>query len=52
GVRYLHSSALKFHGHITSKNCVIDSRFVLKITDYGISGIMERCKATLEFETR
>ncbi|KAK3725813.1 hypothetical protein RRG08_030042 [Elysia crispata] len=45
GIRYLHSSALKFHGHLTSKNCVIDSRFVLKITDYGVSGIMERCKA-------
>lgn len=52
GVRYLHSSALKFHGHLTSKCCVIDSRFVLKITDYGVSGIMEKCKAVKIFEVR
>ncbi|GFN89183.1 guanylate cyclase [Plakobranchus ocellatus] len=52
GIRYLHSSALKFHGHLTSKNCVIDSRFVLKITDYGVNGIMERCKALFVFEAK
>ncbi|XP_076356799.1 retinal guanylyl cyclase 2-like [Tachypleus tridentatus] len=35
GMRYLHSSPLKHHGNLTSRNCVIDSRWVLKITDYG-----------------
>ncbi|XP_022258419.1 retinal guanylyl cyclase 2-like [Limulus polyphemus] len=36
GMRYLHSCPLKHHGNLTSKNCVIDSRWVLKITDYGL----------------
>lgn len=25
-----------WHGHLTSSNCVIDSRWVCKITDYGL----------------
>jgi len=32
---YLHSSPLKLHGRLSSTNCVIDSRFALKLTDYG-----------------
>jgi len=35
GMVYLHTSPLKVHGHLSSPNCVIDSRFSLKITDYG-----------------
>lgn len=33
-------------------NCVIDSRFVLKITDYGIPGLLERSKTDRDFEAR
>ncbi|XP_022248722.1 retinal guanylyl cyclase 1-like isoform X2 [Limulus polyphemus] len=36
GMRYLHSCPVKHHGNLTSRNCVIDSRWVLKITDYGL----------------
>ncbi|CAL8095065.1 unnamed protein product [Orchesella dallaii] len=36
GMRYLHSSLVRVHGFLTSYNCVIDARWVLKITDYGI----------------
>ena len=32
---YLHESPAKFHGRLSSTNCVIDSRFMLKLTDYG-----------------
>jgi len=33
---YLHSSDIKSHGRLKSTNCVVDNRFVLKITDFGI----------------
>uniref|UniRef100_A0A4W5QJ32 guanylate cyclase n=1 Tax=Hucho hucho TaxID=62062 RepID=A0A4W5QJ32_9TELE len=34
---YLHRSPLRSHGHLSSSNCVVDSRFVLKVTDHGLS---------------
>ncbi|GAU93743.1 hypothetical protein RvY_05634-2 [Ramazzottius varieornatus] len=37
GMTYLHDSPIESHGNLTSSNCVIDSRFVLKITDYGMA---------------
>ncbi|XP_055356096.1 atrial natriuretic peptide receptor 1-like isoform X2 [Paramacrobiotus metropolitanus] len=37
GMTYLHDSPIESHGNLTSSNCVIDSRFVLKITDYGLA---------------
>ncbi|XP_077988132.1 retinal guanylyl cyclase 2-like [Glandiceps talaboti] len=40
GMRYLQNSPLKHHGRLRSRNCVIDSRWVLKITDYGIPALM------------
>ncbi|XP_064634469.1 atrial natriuretic peptide receptor 1-like [Lineus longissimus] len=36
GLHYLHSSFLKSHGNLKSSNCVMDSRWMLKITDYGL----------------
>ncbi|CAB3220057.1 unnamed protein product [Arctia plantaginis] len=36
GMRYLHSSPLRVHGRLTSRNCVVDSRWVLRVTDYGL----------------
>jgi len=33
---YLHNSEIKSHGRLKSSNCVVDNRFVLKITDFGI----------------
>uniref|UniRef100_A0A8C4Q6E9 Guanylate cyclase n=1 Tax=Eptatretus burgeri TaxID=7764 RepID=A0A8C4Q6E9_EPTBU len=37
GMAYLHSSVISSHGNLKSSNCVVDSRFVLKITNYGLS---------------
>ena len=36
GMQYLHSSPIKFHGRLTSHNCLIDNRWTCKITDYGL----------------
>ncbi|ESO12556.1 hypothetical protein HELRODRAFT_62909, partial [Helobdella robusta] len=44
GMRYLHSSAIGTHGNLNSHNCVIDTRWVLKITDFGVKTIYEFCK--------
>ncbi|XP_034234224.1 LOW QUALITY PROTEIN: atrial natriuretic peptide receptor 1 [Thrips palmi] len=44
GMSYLHSSEVKSHGNLKSSNCVVDSRFVLKITDFGIHRLREVCR--------
>ena len=41
GVQYLHRSALSVHGRLNSSNCLIDSRFVLKLTDFGLHTLRE-----------
>jgi hypothetical protein len=39
---FLHNSDIKSHGNLKSSNCVVDNRWVLKITDYGIPDIRSR----------
>ncbi|KAJ8303058.1 hypothetical protein KUTeg_019454 [Tegillarca granosa] len=39
GMEYLSGSAIKYHGRLSSTNCVIDSRFMLKLTDFGIPAV-------------
>lgn len=41
GMLFLHNSVIFSHGKLKSSNCVVDNRFVLKITDYGLSSF--RC---------
>ncbi|XP_066588418.1 retinal guanylyl cyclase 2-like [Prorops nasuta] len=36
GMKYLHGTPIRVHGFLTSRNCVIDARWVLKVTDYGL----------------
>ncbi|XP_076846721.1 atrial natriuretic peptide receptor 1 [Brachyhypopomus gauderio] len=36
GMAFLHNSVIVSHGNLKSSNCVVDNRFVLKITDYGL----------------
>ncbi|KAF9817537.1 hypothetical protein SFRURICE_014676 [Spodoptera frugiperda] len=39
GLMYLHDSALISHGNLTSSNCLVDSRWVLQIADYGLHNL-------------
>ena len=41
GLTRLHECEIKIHGNLKSTNCLVDSRFVLKITDFGILSL--RC---------
>ncbi|XP_030632601.1 retinal guanylyl cyclase 2 [Chanos chanos] len=44
GMKYLHHRDFP-HGRLKSHNCVVDGRFVLKITDYGFNELLESQKA-------
>lgn len=46
GMRYLHGSPLRVHGHLSSRNCVVDSRWVLRLTDYGLPAFHRAQPAT------
>jgi hypothetical protein len=39
---YLHSSEIRSHGRLKSSNCVVDGRFVLKVTDFGLHSLRVR----------
>uniref|UniRef100_A0A3Q3VZ24 guanylate cyclase n=1 Tax=Mola mola TaxID=94237 RepID=A0A3Q3VZ24_MOLML len=47
GMKYLHHREFP-HGRLKSRNCVVDGRFVLKITDYGFNELLESQKAPAE----
>ncbi|XP_036693993.1 retinal guanylyl cyclase 1 isoform X1 [Balaenoptera musculus] len=40
GIRYLHHRGVA-HGRLKSRNCVVDGRFVLKVTDHGHGRLLE-----------
>ncbi|XP_071984061.1 guanylyl cyclase C isoform X2 [Engystomops pustulosus] len=40
GMSYLHSSKVEVHGRLKSTNCVVDSRMVVKITDFICNSIL------------
>lgn len=40
GMKYLHHRGVS-HNRLKSRNCVVDGRFVLKVTDYGYNEVLE-----------
>nr|XP_020665285.1 retinal guanylyl cyclase 1 [Pogona vitticeps] len=47
GVKYLHLHNFP-HGRLKSRNCVVDGRFVLKVTDHGYNELLEAQKVARE----
>ncbi|XP_053684582.1 receptor-type guanylate cyclase Gyc76C [Sabethes cyaneus] len=36
GMTYLHESPLRFHGSLRTSNCLIDTRWAVKLSDFGL----------------
>jgi guanylate cyclase 2F len=36
-MRYLANSSIRCHGNLKSRNCIVDARWVLKVTDYRLN---------------
>jgi len=40
-MEYIHKSQVKFHGRLKSTNCLLDGRWVVKITDFGLERLRQ-----------
>ncbi|PIC31354.1 hypothetical protein B9Z55_012082 [Caenorhabditis nigoni] len=41
GINFIHNSSIKVHGTLYLSNCVVDSYWVVKLTDFGIKNILK-----------
>ena len=52
GLHFLHNSTFEYHGKLKSTNCVVDGRFMVKITDYGLRSVHEQVHKENDFNPR
>ncbi|CAL1529563.1 unnamed protein product, partial [Lymnaea stagnalis] len=50
GLEYIHKSAVNYHGYLKSSNCVVDSRWTCKLTDFGVPKLRAVVKAAMPVE--
>jgi len=43
-MNYLHQSKIGYHGHLTSRKCLITDRWELKITDFSLKQLKKRIR--------
>lgn len=48
GLEYIHKSEVNFHGNMKSSNCVIDSRWTCKLTDFGVPSLKAKERASMD----
>ncbi|KAJ8319406.1 hypothetical protein KUTeg_004497 [Tegillarca granosa] len=48
GMVYLHDSEIHVHGKLKSSNCVVDSRWVVKLTDFGLKEFLKGAEDCVE----
>lgn len=41
GLEYLHASKIGVHGQLTIINCLVDSRWAVRLTDYGLERVFD-----------
>ena len=51
GMIYLHESPIKFHGKLKTSNCLVDSRWVLKLSDFGLREFKKGAEKNLDEST-
>lgn len=47
-MNFIHGSSIEYHGRLKSSNCVIDGRFMVKVTDYGLRSLHKQITANDE----
>ncbi|ESO97829.1 hypothetical protein LOTGIDRAFT_104429, partial [Lottia gigantea] len=50
GLEYIHKSCVGYHGNLKSCNCVVDSRWTCKLTDFGVPRLRAMEKASIPNE--
>jgi len=50
-MKYLHRCEIGVHGNLNSCTCVIDSRFVLKVTGFGHRSLQAQCNKNFKSDS-